>query len=155
MPRAGLERIDSLELAQVSDHIKAINPRPFFKFAMVYETPWYGDIRGRSVADTPIRQAYHWGTDPETGKALVMTYRFVGETGCPQLTRWVCSDGITVESWQVFSTAVGQPMTHEWAAVKAPDTMVEEQHRQFCEIHGVDPKSQKLPLEVRAASCCA
>ncbi|WP_434479027.1 flavin monoamine oxidase family protein [Gemmatimonas sp.] len=162
MPRRSLEMLEARgpvldpSNTHVRELMSAVLPIPLFKLAICYERAWWEEMppvdpgiglmrtitNGKSVTDLPLRQCIYWKVNPQNGHAVILIY----------------DDGTDLDYWAGLRDSTSTPHLddlaiagHEtelpnWSSCKAPDTMVQEVHRQLLEMHGVkDPTAVPAP----------
>ena len=148
MPQRGLQllRQDGFlfrDNPQFLDDMDAVTPQASSKLFLTFDTAWWESLEppihnGRSDTDLPLRQCYYFGkqpSGPHKGAALMMASY---------------NDGMSQNFWDTYleraasgphrtvSPYVNTVAPMEDERLRAPPEMVEEIHRQLCEMHGRD-----------------
>jgi Flavin containing amine oxidoreductase len=176
MPRRSLELLrregplfDGPKTPHVQHLLNSVRPFPLFKLFLAYKYPWWNAVgvsKGRSIADTPLRQLYYWPVDPAaatpsaSGDALLMAYNdatsvdfWDGLSGAnskmhsPEALkhlRRVAPPGMRMFEAQQQPGAgasaadeFGKRLLKNWADHQAPHEMVKEMHRQIMQMHDI------------------
>lgn len=144
LPRLAIERLDAdsdpLRDTDFRASLATVNSVPLSKVHFAFRDAWWeklGFTTGRAITDLPLRQAYYWGKDPESGHGLMIASYH---------------DGRAIPFWQELSVGPrygdldwlaeaegpdGRPLAPSIArALPASRLLVEETMRQLEVLHG-------------------
>lgn len=137
MPRRSLELLDLdcplFESEQFVEDLQSVLPRPAEKLFLTYPRPWWSDLgisSGRSDTDLPLRQCYYFGTEPDSGKALLMAGYHDGES----VEFWDGFKGNALSDARLRRRVDGDITVDDPRDV--PATLLSEAQRQVRQIHG-------------------
>ncbi|MCG8545787.1 MAG: FAD-dependent oxidoreductase [Alphaproteobacteria bacterium] len=127
--------------ARFSEAIHSVHKVPLAKVHFSFSQDWWTPRNlsvGRLVTDLPARQIYRWGTDPETGHALLIASYHDGE----MIDFWeALSDGPTFgpPNWMERARGPdGQPVAKSLQqSLPASERLVNEAWRQVRIAHGL------------------
>ncbi|MEM7123056.1 MAG: NAD(P)/FAD-dependent oxidoreductase [Pseudomonadota bacterium] len=144
LPRLAIERLDvesdPLRDADFRAALATVNSIPLSKVHFAFKDAWWeklGFTTGRAITDLPLRQAYYWGKDPESGHGLMMASYHDGRA----LSFWQeLAGGPRYGDLEWLAGAEGpdgQPLAPSMARwLPASRLLVEETMRQLEVLHG-------------------
>jgi monoamine oxidase len=142
MPRRSLELLDQQnfffqgdEDTELDRNIQSVIKEPAFKILMGFNKPWWkalGIDSGHSITDLPLRQCYYFGTDEETGNAMLLgSY---GDMETETFWKALSEDKVMFKVRAAPSASLAELKTLNH--VQATQLMVNEVMKQLRELHG-------------------
>jgi len=142
MPRKSLELLDQNNFffnvnqnTRLDKNIRSVIMEPSFKILMGFKEPWWKQLgmdSGHSITDLPLRQCYYFGTDPETGNAMLLgSY---GDMETETFWKALSDDKVLFKVKPAKSASLTELKALDH--VQATQLMVDEVMAQLREVHG-------------------
>ncbi len=142
MPRKSLELLDQdnfffnvNENTKLDRNIRSVIMEPSFKILMGFKIPWWKQLgidSGHSITDLPLRQCYYFGTDEETGNAMLLgSY---GDMETETFWKALSDDKVLFKVKAAKSASMAELKTLN--NVQATQMMVDEVMKELREVHG-------------------